>query len=71
MVVKMKIKTGKKVLRIAVYNGEGENVKCVKVNDVSNQNFENAIKTFLSMIDCDELEIIGGQVNLQFNFRID
>lgn len=67
----MKIKVGKKALRISVYNGEGENIKSVKIDGASNQNFENAIKTFLSTIDCDELEIIGGQVNLQFNFRID
>ena len=67
----MKIKVGKKALRISVYNGEGENVKSVKINGASNQNFENAIKTFLATIDCDALEIIGGQVNLQFNFHID
>lgn len=69
--LKMKINVAKKVLRISAFNGEGENVKCVKVSDVSNQNFENAIKTFLATIDCEGLEILGGIVDLQFNFRLE
>ena len=67
----MKIKVGKKTLRIYAYNGEGENVKDVKIYGANNQNFENAIKAFLATLDINELEIVGGQVNLQFNFRID
>lgn len=67
----MKIKVGKKALRISAYNGEGENIKSVKIDGAINQNFENAIKTFLATLDIDELEIIGGVVDLQFNFRID
>lgn len=71
MVVKMKIKVGKKTLRIYAFNGEGENVKGVKISGASNQNFENAIKAFLATLDIDELEIVGGIVDLQFNFSID
>lgn len=66
----MKIKFGKKTLRIDVYNGEGDSVKTVKIDGASNQNFENAIKVFLATFDCNEYEIIGGQVNLNFNFMI-
>ena len=67
----MKIKFSKKTLRIYAINGEGEIVKNVKIDGASNQNFENAVKVFLSMFNCDELEIIGGHVNLDFNFTIE
>lgn len=67
----MKIKAGKKTLRIYAFNGEGENVKGVKISGASNQNFENAIKAFLATVDIDELEIVGGIVDLQFNFSVD
>ena len=67
----MKIKAGKKTLRIYAYNGEGENVKSVKIDGANNQNFENAIKAFLATFDINELEIVGGVVDLQFNFMIE
>lgn len=66
----MEIKFGKKTLRIDAYDGCGENVKTVKIDGAINQNFENAIKTFLATFDINEYEIVGGQVNLQFNFMI-
>lgn len=67
----MKIKTGKKTLRIYAYSDDGKNVRYIKIDGATNQNFENAIKAFLATLDCNELEIIGGQVDLEFSFKIE
>ena len=67
----MKIKTGSKQLTISAVDFGGDICKFIKVDGVTAQNFENAIKAFLATFDYNELEIIGGQVNLTFNYRIE
>lgn len=67
----MKIKTSQKQLTISACDFGGDVCKFIKIDGATAQNFENAIKAFLATFDYNELEIIGGQVVLKFDYRID
>lgn len=67
----MKIKTGKKQLTISACDYGGDICKFIEIDGATAQNFENAIKAFLATFDYNQLEIIGGQVILKFNYRVE